>query len=108
MQIALSDMESVEVEKALRKTSLMNTLMSLVVAILSTATIGFGFYYNTKATLSQHDSDIQEIKVEAQRTRLKINEIDVFKGVSITEIKNLENKVDKIDEKLDRILNKIN
>ena len=33
-----------------------------------------------------------------------MNEVDVYKGVSQTEIKELKSKVDKMDEKLDKIL----
>jgi len=101
------NMEGIEIEKTLKRTSLMNTLMSLLVAILSTATIGFGFYYNTKSTLSQHDNDIKEIKQDVENTKLKVNEINVFRGVSSAEMKNLEKKVDKLDSKLDKILLKM-
>ena len=33
-----------------------------------------------------------------------MNEVDVYKGISETEIKELKQKVDRMDEKLDRIL----
>ena len=100
-------MTDVKLERALKKSNLVSTIMSVVVALLTTMSIGYGFYYNTKSTLETHDKDIQEMRKEIESTKLKVTDIEIFRGVSDAEIKNLEEKVDKIDEKLDKILLKI-
>ena len=100
-------MTNANFDRALKRSSLMSTVMSLVVAILSTMTIGFGFYYNTNATLEAHERDIKQIKVDVEATKTKVNDIEIFRGVSGAEMKNLEKKVDNIDAKLDRILLKM-
>ena len=94
-------------EKALKKSNLVSTIMSVVVAIFTTMSIGFGFYYHTKSTLEAHDRDIQQMRQDIEETKLKVTDIEIFRGVSNAEIKNLEEKVDKIDEKLDKILLKM-
>ena len=100
-------MTNANFDRALKRSSLVSTVMSLVVSILSTMTIGFGFYYNTQATLNAHEKDIKQIRIEVEATKTKVSDIEIFRGVSGAEMKNLEEKVDKVDEKLDRILDKM-
>tara|TARA_R110000824_G_scaffold314339_1_gene501188 strand:+ start:705 stop:1034 length:330 start_codon:yes stop_codon:yes gene_type:complete len=95
------------IEKALKRSSLVSTILSIVVALLSTFAIGFGFYYQTKASLEQHDKEIIELKTDVVATETKVDELTIYRGVSSSEIKNLEKKVDKLDRKLDEILLKI-
>jgi len=95
------------IERTLKKSSIISTILSIVVALLSTFAIGFGFYYQTKSSLEQHDREILELKQDVESTKSKVDELAIFRGVSSAEMENLEKKVDKIDEKLDKILNKI-
>ena len=95
------------IEKTLKKSSLISTILSIVVALVSTLAIGFGFYYQTKASLEQHDKELIELKSDVEKTKIKVGELSIYSGVSSSEIENLEKKVDKMDEKLDRILQKI-
>jgi len=98
-------------EAHLKRTTIISNVLSIVVALLVAMSVGYGFYYNTKNTLDEHSEDITEIKDDVNSITLHINEIDVFKGVSSTEIKAIEEKVDKnlkeiekMDDKLDKIL----
>lgn len=95
------------IERTLKKSSLISTILSIVVALLSTFAIGFGFYYQTRSSLEQHDKEIIELKQDVESTKLKVDELSIYRGVSSAEMENLEKKVDKIDEKLDKILSKI-
>lgn len=91
-------------EKHIKRTTLWSNSISLLIALFTALTVGYGFYYSTKSTLEQHTKDIKEVKENVKVIDQKMNEVDVYKGVSQTEIKELKSKVDKMDEKLDKIL----
>jgi peptidoglycan hydrolase CwlO-like protein len=104
-------MDQAVLEKHLRKTTITSNVLSIVVGLIVAMSVGFGFYYNTKSTLSQHGEDINQIKDDVNQVQTDLNEINVFKGVSSEEIDDLEEKVEKIevkmekmDDKLDKIL----
>ena len=100
-------MESIlskELERSIRKTTLATNLMSIAVTLVTGMTVTFGFYYKTNASIQTHDKQIVEIKKDVKETIDKLSQIEVFKGVSSSEMLNLEKKVDKIDEKLDKLL----
>jgi len=53
-------------EKHLKKSSLISNTVSLVIALVTALSVGYGFYYNTKATLSKHGEEIQEVKKDVR------------------------------------------
>lgn len=91
-------------ERHLKKTSLVSNSVSLVIALITALSVGYGFYYNTKSTLAQHGQEIQEVKKEVRDVNQKINDTDVFKGVSEERFKEMDEKITKMDEKLDKLL----
>jgi hypothetical protein len=98
-------------ESHLRKTTIVSNILSIVVALVVAMGVGYGFYYNTTATLENHSTDIKEIKEDVHVMTDHINEMDVFKGVSVVEIESIESKVEKLevsvekmDDKLDQII----
>jgi uncharacterized protein HemX len=98
-------------EKHIKKATLITNLISGLIAVLVALSVGFSFYYNTRATLNQHTEDIKEVKKDVGEIKNEIQEVDVFKGVSEVEVKALSEKINKIesdvesmDDKLDRIL----
>lgn len=100
-------MESIlskELERSIRKTTLATNLMSIAVTLVTGMAVTFGFYYKTNGSIQTHDKQIVEIKKDVKETIDKVSQIEVFKGVSSSEMLNLEKKVDKIDEKLDKLL----
>ena len=107
MSGAVTSGELLNIEKMMKKSSLVSTILSIVIALISTFAIGFGFYYQTKSSLELHDKEILELKQDVETTRMKVDELSIYRGVSSAEITNLEKKVDKIDVKLDKILSKI-
>ena len=96
--------EHIILEKHIKRTTLMSNSVSLLIALFTALSVGYGFYYSTKSTVEQHAVDIKEVKQQVQKIDGKMNEVDVYKGISETEIKELKQKVDRMDEKLDRIL----
>jgi peptidoglycan hydrolase CwlO-like protein len=96
--------EHLTLEKHLKKTSLVSNTISLVIAMITALSVGYGFYYNTKSTLNQHGNDIKEVKQEVRDVNQKINDTDVFKGISEERFKEMDEKITKMDEKLDKLL----
>lgn len=82
----------------------MSNSISLFIALLTALSVGYGFYYNTKSTLELHTEKIEDVERNVHGIDEKINQIEVYKGVSQSEINELKSKVDKMDEKLDKIL----
>jgi len=91
-------------EKHLKKSSLVSNSVSLVIALITALSVGYGFYYNTKSTLAQHGQEIQDVKQEVRSVNKKINDTDVFKGISEERFKEMDEKITKMDEKLDKLL----
>ena len=98
-------------EKHLKKTAVVSNVLSIMVALVVAMSVGYGFYYNTKSTLESHSEDIQEVRTTVESVEDHLNDIDVFQGMSKTEMKSIEDKVEKnlqyiekMDEKLDKIL----
>jgi uncharacterized protein HemX len=98
-------------EKHIKKTTLTSNFLSMFIALATALSVGYGFYYNTKITLENHTSDIQEVELEVKKIQTNMQEVEVYKGVSEVEVKELKENVNKIennlsimDEKLDKIL----
>lgn len=93
------------------KIRLYSNTVSLIVAMVTALGVGFGFYYNTKTTLESNTIEIKDIKDEVKGIKFQIQDIEVYKGVSSTELENLDEKVNNIqtelttmDLKLDKII----
>lgn len=97
-------MEATHIEKSIRKTTLTSNITSILIAIIAAFGTGYGFYFNTKSALETHDKSIKILEERVDANTEDINNIHVYKGVSSAEMKNLEKKVDKIDEKLDKLI----
>jgi len=98
-------------EKHLKKITITSNVVSLIGAVLVAMGIGYGFYYSTSSTLDIHTEDIKDVKESVENVENQLNDINVYKGISTTELKSLEEKVEqnhiqieKMDEKLDKIL----
>ena len=97
--------------KEFNKVRLFSNTLSLIVALITALGVGFGFYFNTKSTLDTNALDMREVKEVQKDIQTQLNDIEVFKGVSSTELENLDEKVEhieqdlqKMDTKLDRII----
>ena len=98
-------------EKSIKRTTVTSNIISVAVSLGTALFIIYGFYFKTNATLDTHTQEIKEVKTEVITIKDKINENEVTTGVSKAEMKALQDKVngidskiEKMDEKLDRIL----
>ena len=98
-------------QKTQIKTAVVSQIISIAVALVVAMSTGYGFFYQTKSTLDIHSRQIQEIKNNLNNATSKINDINVDSGISETQltllqskVNKLENQIEKMDDKLDRIL----
>ncbi len=98
-------------ETHLKKTTIISNAISLVIAIVASLGVVYGFYYNTRSKLQDHTNEIKEVKTEVVEIKNKMQDAAIFQGISKTEIKALQDKVsgiektvDKMDDKIDRLL----
>jgi len=107
----MADITNAILEKHLKKWSLKANFVAVMVAVLTAASIGYGFYYKTNSQLDQNKSDIGEIKEDVDQINDKITNSTVFQYVSAVEMKNFDDRLEKVEagqirteKKLDRVL----
>ena len=103
--------EHTTLEAHLKKTTSMAASWAAFVAVFVSLSAIYGFYYVTNDTLDAHGRDIEIVKQDVSEINTKISESAVFQGVSKTETdalkrdnQRIESKVDKMNDKLDKIL----
>lgn len=104
MEVKAETVREETVDRIIKKTQLTSNFISLTVAIIAALGVGFGFYFNTDNRLNQCEQNIQQLEKVVKKNTEHINQIQVYKGVSSAEMKMIEKKVDKIDEKLDKLI----
>ncbi len=93
------------------KIGLIYNIISILGAVIVALGVGYGFFYDTKDTLRHQGDDLKELKQDMHELKEDNNSTKIFKGVSSEEMKNLgekveriETSVEKMDDKLDRII----
>jgi hypothetical protein len=104
-------MELEVIEQHIRKTTIIANVISITGALVVAMSVGYGFYYNTKSALTQHGEELLELKDDVGNIHKQIDNIEIYKGVSSSEMDNLtlrvermDNRLEKVDDKLDKIL----
>ena len=96
--------DTLVLEKHLKKTTIITNIFSMLVAGITTLAIVNSFYYNTTNTLNRHTDQINDVQKDVKVIKENIKDAQIFQGVSSAELTDIKEKVDKMDEKLDRIL----
>jgi hypothetical protein len=96
--------DTLVLEKHLKKTTIITNVFSMLVAGITTLAIVNSFYYNTTNTLGRHTEQINDVQKDVKVIKENIKDAQIFQGVSSAELTDMKEKVDKMDEKLDRIL----
>ena len=96
--------DTLVLEKHLKKTTIITNVFSMLVAGITTLAIVNSFYYNTTNTLNRHTEQINDVQKDVKVIKENIKDAQIFQGVSSAELTDMKEKVDKMDEKLDRIL----
>ena len=102
---------SAQIESTTKKINLTQQIVSISITIVTTMIVVYGFFYNMFKTIEYHTNQIKDLQTQIEEMHKTSEETAVFKGVSDVNIKNLEEKVnmietkvDRMDEKLDKIL----
>ncbi len=97
-----------------KKTSIINNTITLVVALMTTLFVCYGFYYKTDNTLSAHEQSIADSKAEINNLKTSVNNTAVFQGATSEQVKAIQDQIsdikssqNRIEDKLDKILLKI-
>ena len=96
--------DTLVLEKHLKKTTIITNIFSMLVAGITTLAIVNSFYYNTTNTLNRHTEQINDVQKDVKVIKENIKDAQIFQGVSSAELTDMKEKVDRMDEKLDRIL----
>ena len=93
----MADITNAILEKHLKKWSLKANFVAVMVAVLTAASIGYGFYYKTNSKLDQNKSDIGEIKEDVDQINDKITNSTVIQNVSEDEMNNFDDRVANVE-----------
>lgn len=103
--------ENLTLERHLKKTTVLSNLVTAFIAVITACGTVYAFYYETNSQMQLHANDIKEVKYDVNAIKDKLQESAVFEGVTKSEVKavqdkvnGIETKVDKMNDKLDMIL----
>jgi predicted amino acid racemase len=101
------NLEELTLEKHLKRTTKVSSAIAGTIATLGSLAVVYGFYYNTQGTLNEHSESINKVQSDVVDIQLKISESAVFEGVTKAQYKALEDKVNSIDTKMDKMGDKL-
>jgi hypothetical protein len=99
--------EQLILENHLKKTTKVASVISGLIATLGSLGVVYGFYYTTRGTLVEHGEAIKEVRIDVSEIKTKIVDAAIFEGVTKAQYKALEDKVNSIDTKMDKIGDKL-
>lgn len=99
--------ESLILERFLKKTTITNSIVSIVLALVTAIAVVLGFYYNTKSTINAHTIEIKEIKIEVKSLNDVLNQFSVLQNGEKEQIKALQDQIVDVKKSQERIENKI-
>lgn len=99
--------ESLIFERFLKKTTITNSIISIVLALVTAIAVVLGFYYNTKSTINAHTIEIKEIKIEVKSLNDVLNQFSVLQNGEKEQIKALQDQIVDVKKSQERIENKI-
>ena len=99
--------ESLILEKFLKKTTITNSIVSIVLALVTAIAVVLGFYYNTTSTINAHTIEIKEIKIEVKSLNDVLIQFSVLQNGEKEQIKALQDQIVDVKKSQERIENKI-
>ena len=101
--------------KYIKKTNIINNTITITIGLFTTLFVCYGFYYETNTTLSTHDKSIEDSKLEIDNLKTAVNNTAVFQGATREQVKAIQDQINdvknsqnRIEDKLDKVLIKIN
>ena len=91
----------------LQKPKLISWLMSVFIAVISSVIVVNTFYYKTTVTLEEHGQSIQEIKKDLNAVQGNMQDVKVYQSSNTVEIRFLKERVQELDSKMDKMNDKL-
>lgn len=99
------------IKNLIKRPKLTSWLMSVFVAMISSVIVVNTFYYKTTMTLDEHGESIKEIKQDLNTVQVNMQDVMIYQSANTVEIKflkervqQMDNKIDKMNDKLDKLL----
>jgi len=99
--------DSSVLERHLKKTTIISNVVGFLIAMVTSLSFIYGFYYQTTDTVEQHTIQINEVKSDIKELTTAVNNTAVFQGASKEQIKALQEKIEGVQHTQDRIEDKI-
>jgi chromosome segregation ATPase len=84
--------------KGTKKIPLLNSLLSIVLAVITATGVGYGFYFNTNNKLDRHDQQIQTLETNVNRLQEAIQLNNTNLAVQSNELKNISKSINKLEQ----------
>jgi len=80
------------------KIPLLNSLLSIVLAVITAAGVGYGFYFNTNNKLDRHDQQIKTLETNVNKLQEAIQLNNTNLAVQSNELKNISLSITKLEQ----------
>ena len=100
-------MDNITLEKHLKTFQKNITLLGLVIGIVTSVGVCYGFYFKTNDKLELHSDKINTIEVNIVKITDAVQNSAVYQGATKEQIRALENQIGDIKKSQDRIEDKL-
>lgn len=100
-------MDNITLEKHLKAFQKNITILGLVIGILTSVGVCYGFYFKTNDKLELHSEKINTIEVNIVKITDAVQNSAVYQGATKEQIRALENQIGDIKKSQDRIEDKL-
>tara|TARA_R110000764_G_scaffold542_3_gene2046 strand:- start:2586 stop:2891 length:306 start_codon:yes stop_codon:yes gene_type:complete len=80
------------------KITMINSLLSIVLAVITASGVGYGFYFNTNNKLEQHDQQIITLENNVNDLQQAIQLNNTSLAVQSNELKNISQSIHKLEQ----------
>ena len=77
---------------------MINSLLSIVLAVITASGVGYGFYFNTNNKLEQHDQQIITLENNVNDLQQAIQLNNTSLAVQSNELKNISQSIHKLEQ----------
>ena len=82
----------------LKSPTMINSILSIFLAVITAGGVGYGFYYNTNNKLETHDQQIDNLEVSVKKLEDAINDNNVNLAVQANELHNITKSIERIED----------
>lgn len=98
------ELSNSDLDRDLKRFNLRISVVAGIIGIVGSGIICMGFVWRIDSNQEQNTEAIQEIKEDVRDINERLDDTDVFKGTSQTEINNMKRQLDRIENNQEKIL----